>query len=38
MSPDKVDGNVSIAWAVLVFAGGIVATRTFGKDVLVPAL
>jgi hypothetical protein len=38
VSPDKVDGNVTIAWAALVFAGGIVAARTIAKDIIVPAL
>lgn len=37
MSPDKVDGNVSIAWAVVVFAGGVIVTRTLAKDMIVPA-
>lgn len=38
MSADKVDGNLNIAWAVLVFAGGIVAARTIAKEAIVPAL
>ncbi len=38
MAPEKREGNVSIAWGVLVFAGGVVFARTIGTDVLVPPL
>lgn len=37
VAPNKIEGNVTIGWAVLVFAGGIVATRTLAKDMIVPS-
>ncbi|KAF8174414.1 hypothetical protein BJ912DRAFT_858452 [Pholiota molesta] len=35
-APDKLPGNISIASAVAVFVGGIIAMRTWG-DLMVPA-
>lgn len=37
MAQDKVDGNLGIFYALLVFGGGIVAARTIAKDAIVPA-
>jgi hypothetical protein len=38
MATDKVDGNLSIFYALLVFGGGIVVARTIAKDAIVPSL
>ena len=36
LAPEKLPGNISIASAVGVFVGGIIAIRTWG-DLMVPA-
>lgn len=38
MARDKIDGNLHVFYALLVFGGGIVFARTIAKETIVPNL